>query len=87
MGHERVLSAIFLGDFTYRLLTAPSRTRYFFRLFGWADLLASLPFQQLKILRVFRLVRVFRLLREYGVRNIARSLIQDRVGSASSPCC
>ena len=77
-----ILSAIFLADFTYRLLTAPSRTRYFFRLFGWADLLASLPFQQLKILRVFRLVRVFRLLREYGVRNIARSLLQDRAGSA-----
>ena len=71
-----------MADFTYRLLTAPSRTGYFFRLFGWADLLASLPFQQLKILRVFRLVRVFRLLREYGVRNIARSLIQDRAGSA-----
>ena len=51
-------------------------------MFGWADLLASLPFQQVKILRVFRLVRVFRLLREYGVRNIARSLLQDRAGSA-----
>ena len=38
-----ILSAIFLADFTYRLLTAPSRTRYFFRKFGWADLLASLP--------------------------------------------
>ena len=77
-----ILERDLLADFTYRLLTAPSRTRYFFRLFGWADLLASLPFQQLKILRVFRLVRVFRLLRAYGVRNIARSLIQDRAGSA-----
>ena len=36
----------------------------------------------MKILRVFRLVRVFRLLREYGARNIARSLIRDRAGSA-----
>ena len=51
-------------------------------MFGWADLLASLPFQQVKILRVFRLVRVFRLLRDYGIKNIARSLIQDRAGSA-----
>ena len=33
---------------------------------GWADLLASLPVQQLKVLRVFRLVRVFRLLRANG---------------------
>src|SRR6478736_3724835 len=36
----------------------------------------------LKILRVFRLWRVVRLLREYGARNIARSLIKDRAGSA-----
>ena len=57
-----ILSAIFLIDFTYRLFTAESKTHYFFRMFGWADLLASLPFQQVKILRVFRLVRVFRLL-------------------------
>ena len=77
-----ILSAIFLVDFTYRLFTAESKSRYFFRQFGWADLLASLPFQQVKILRVFRLVRVFRLLREYGVRNIARSLLRDRAGSA-----
>ena len=36
----------------------------------------------MKILRVFRLVRVFRLLREYGVKNITRSLVEDRAGSA-----
>ncbi len=77
-----LLSAIFLADFTYRLLTAESKSRYFFRQFGWADLLASLPFEQVKILRVFRLVRVFRLLREYGVKNITRSLVEDRAGSA-----
>ena len=77
-----ILSAVFLADFTYRLSTAESKTHYFFRMFGWADLLASLPVQQVKILRVFRLVRVFRLLRDYGAKNIARSLLQDRAGSA-----
>jgi Ion transport protein len=77
-----LLSAIFLADFTYRLLTAESKSRYFLRQFGWADLLASLPVQQLKILRVFRLMRVIRLLRAYGVKNIARSLVRDRAGSA-----
>jgi voltage-gated potassium channel Kch len=77
-----ILSAIFLMDFTYRLFTAESKTHYFFRMFGWADLLASLPFQQVKILRVFRLVRVFRLLRAYGIKNVARSLLHDRAGSA-----
>jgi hypothetical protein len=77
-----LLSVIFLADFTYRLFTAESKSRYFFRQFGWADLLASLPFEQAKILRVFRLVRVFRLLRDYGLKNIARSLVKDRAGSA-----
>src|SRR3954447_8539927 len=77
-----LLSAIFLGDFTYRIVTAPSRSGYFFRQFGWADLLASLPFPQAKILRVFRLVRVFRLLRTFGIRAIGRGLLKDRASSA-----
>ena len=77
-----LLSVIFLADFTYRLLTADSKFDYFFRQFGWADLLASLPFEQVKILRIFRLIRVGRLLHDYGVKNIARTLIKDRAGSA-----
>src|SRR5262249_11309334 len=47
-------SAIFLIDFPFRLLTAPSKSISFFRHYGWADLLASLPFAQLKVLRLFR---------------------------------
>jgi voltage-gated potassium channel len=82
MAMNVLLSAVFLADFTYRLLTAESKARYFFRDFGWADLLASLPFQQAKILRVFRLVRVFRLLRAHGAKTIVRSLVRDRAGSA-----
>jgi voltage-gated potassium channel Kch len=77
-----LFSAIFLGDFIYRLATAPSRGAYFFKQYGWADLLASLPFPQFKILRVFRLIRVFRLLRELGPRAIWRTLVRDRAGSA-----
>jgi Ion transport protein len=75
-------SIIFLGDFTYRLFTAESKSRYFFRQFGWADLLASLPFEGAKVLRVFRLARVIRLLRAYGMKNIAKGLVRDRAGSA-----
>src|SRR3954452_20907078 len=77
-----LLSIVFLVDFLARLRRAPSRLDYVFRQFGWADLLASLPFPQVKILRVFRLIRVARLLRRYGARNIARSLVRDRAGSA-----
>ena len=77
-----IFSGVFLLDFSYRLATAPSRKDYFFRHFGWADLLASLPFAELKFLRIFRLVRVVRLLREVGGRKVLRTLIRDRAGSA-----
>jgi hypothetical protein len=77
-----LLSGIFIIDFSYRILTAPSKSDYFFRQFGWADLLASLPFARIKILRSFRLVRVFRLLHDYGIKKIGHSLITDLAGSA-----
>lgn len=77
-----LFSIIFLGDFLYRIFTAPSAARYFFRGYGWADLFASLPFPQLKVLRVFRLLRVTRLLREVGMRTILRTLVHDRANSA-----
>jgi voltage-gated potassium channel len=76
------ITVIFFIDFLYRLKTAPSKSDYFWRSWGWADLLASLPFQQTKILRLFRLVKVYRLLKDYGTRNIVRSLIKDKAGSA-----
>jgi voltage-gated potassium channel Kch len=73
---------IFLGDFLYRFFTADSKSGYFFRNFGWADLLSSLPFPQLKILRMFRLWRVIRLIRNFGLRNLAHEFIDNRAGNA-----
>ncbi|MGE5602789.1 MAG: ion transporter, partial [Nitrososphaerales archaeon] len=73
---------IFLGDFFYRLFTAESKSAYFFRNFGWADLLSSLPLAQTKILRVFRLWRVIRLARNFGLRNLAREFVENRAGNA-----
>jgi len=77
-----LLSAIFLADFTYRLLTAESRSGYFFRQYGWADLLSSVPFPQLKVLRLFRLWRVYLMLKEIGPRKVLRSFLRDRAQSA-----
>ena len=39
-----IMFPIFFGDFLYRLFTADKKSVYFFRRFGWADLLSSLPF-------------------------------------------
>src|SRR6186997_2855293 len=55
------LTVFFLGDFFYRLLTSHSKSTYFFRNWGWADLLACIP--TLRIFRIFRIVRAVRLLR------------------------
>ena len=55
---------------------------YFFRRFGWADLLSSLPFQQLKIFRVFRIWRVIRLFVEFGARNLVKEFITHRAENA-----
>ncbi|MGZ5228145.1 MAG: ion transporter [Burkholderiales bacterium] len=77
-----LFSVIFIGDFTYRIITAHSKSGYFFRQFGWADLLSSLPFPQFKVLRVIRLFRVYRLMRDIGPKNVVRALVKDRAGSA-----
>lgn len=77
-----VLTIAFAVDFLYRLKTAPDRRRYFLREFGWADMLASIPLAETNVLRLFRLIKVYRLLRDYGLRNIGRSLWRDRAGSA-----
>lgn len=79
---DLLLSAIFLLDFALRLRRAPDKGRYFFRQWGWADLLASLPLPQVKVLRIFRLVRVARIMRRYGLAAMGRSLFKDRAGSA-----
>ena len=77
-----VVTPIFMADFLYRFFTARSRSRYFWRGFGWADLLSSLPFPQLKIMRIFRLIRVIRLLVEFGARRLFAEFISKRAQNA-----
>lgn len=77
-----LLSMTLFLDFLYRLRTARSPGRYFWRDFGWADMLSSLPLSQLKVLRLFRIVRVVRLLVVLGPREVWRSIRHDRAGAA-----
>ncbi|MGW5239252.1 ion transporter [Monashia sp. NPDC004114] len=79
---DLLLSVIFLVDFLVRLKRSPERAHYFLGGFGWADLLASLPLPEAKLLRIFRLVRVGRLIRRQGLGSLRRSLGQDLAGSA-----
>jgi len=74
-----VITPIFLFDFGYRLLTSASPRRYFFRGWGWADLLSCFPL--LRVFRVFRVVRVIRLLRSYGTSRFVADLIEARASA------
>jgi voltage-gated potassium channel len=76
---EVVITPIFLFDFLYRLSTASPPRRYFFRGWGWADLLSCVPL--LRVFRVFRSVRVVRLLRQYGRARIGADLFEARASA------
>lgn len=75
-----IVTVFFLFDFFYRILTTSSKSHYFFRNWGWADLLACVP--QLRIFRVFRIFRAVRLLRIFGVKNMINEIINNRAGIA-----
>jgi voltage-gated potassium channel len=77
---DGVLTVFFIIDFTYRILTASSKSGYFLRNWGWADLLACVP--QFRIFRMFRVLRAYRLMKRFGARNMLNELINNRAGSA-----
>ena len=75
-----VLTLLFIYDFILRLATAPSRQFYFFRNYGWADLLAVIP--MFRIFRLFRIYKAYRIVRNYGLEYIATYLSRNRAQSA-----
>lgn len=74
------LTPLFVLDFGLRLHRAPSRRHYFFRDFGWADLLACIP--AARVFRVFRTVKSYLLLRRYGASRFLGYLLRTRAESA-----
>lgn len=76
-----ILSVIFFFDFAARLLVAPSRTEYFFREFGWADLLSAGPVPLLKLARIPRILRVGHIVAQSGSRRLVHNLIARRAES------
>ncbi len=73
---DLLLTPVFIFDFVFRLVTAPSKRGYFLRDWGWADMVAIVP--MLRVFRVFRIGSVVRLVRAYGGRQIVRGLIVGR---------
>ncbi len=74
------LTVIFVLDFVYRFTTTKSKSHYFFRDYGWADLLACAP--QLRFLRIFRIFKAYRLVKEHGVKEITHYLSYNRAEAA-----
>ncbi len=77
---DMLLTTVFTFDFLYRMFTTSSKRQYFFRNWGWADLLACVPV--LRIFRVFRIVRAARLMRTFGLKNMINEVANNRAGSA-----
>jgi voltage-gated potassium channel len=75
-----VLTLLFIYDFGLRLGTAPSRSFYFIRDYGWADLLAVIP--ALRIFRLFRIYKAYRIIHKYGTHYIVTYLSRNRAQSA-----
>jgi voltage-gated potassium channel len=76
------LSILLMADFLYRLFTSPSKLGYFFKGFGWLDLLGSLPFTGPQLFRLFRAIRIIRLLVDYGASSIGKDIRRDRAASS-----
>ncbi len=64
------LTAFFLFDFLYRFFTVSSKKHYFLMNWGWADLLASLPFYGLRVFRIFRTAHFYNIEKTYGTKKI-----------------
>jgi hypothetical protein len=77
-----LLSFIFLFDFLFRLRTAESKREYFFKQWGWLDLIGAFPLPRAKIARMARVIRAVRLMRRFGLRQMIREFVSDRAGSA-----
>jgi voltage-gated potassium channel len=79
---EVIMSLIFIGDFVQRLVRSDSKAHYFFRKFGWLDLLGSLPVPGLRLLRIARVVHLERDLRRKGGRRMVREISAGRAEAA-----
>lgn len=79
---DAVLSVFFFIDFVRRFAAAKNKAVYFFKELGWADLLASVPLPQFKILRIFRLIKAYGLIKKAGFKNIVHEVSRNRASGA-----
>ena len=75
---DDLICALFLYDFFYRFIKAPSKLK--FMKWGWIDLISSIPtFEYLRYGRLIRLIRLFRILRAFrSVKYLTSHIFKTR---------
>ena len=75
---DDLICVIFLYDFTYRFIKAPSKLK--FMKWGWIDFISSIPtFEYLRAGRLIRIVRLLRVLRAFrSVRYLTSHIFKTR---------
>lgn len=77
---EQIMTPIFLLDVFIRARFADSPKSYFFKQFGWLDLLGSFPY--LRLLRAYRVVETIRSLNATGSKRFLRNFLSNRAETA-----
>jgi len=67
---DQFIAVLFLIDFIRRFVAAKSKTIYFFKEYGWADLLAAVPISIFNAFRVIRMFRFMRFARQEGFKKV-----------------
>ena len=75
---DDLIFVLFLYDFFYRFIKAPSKLK--FLKWGWIDLISSIPtFEYLRYGRLIRLIRIFRVLRAFrSVKYLTSHIFKTR---------
>lgn len=79
---NRIISLILLIDFLARLRIAESRREYFFKKYGWLDLVGGIPVPGTQLARVPRIIRTGQLLRQSGETGVIKAVIDNRADTA-----
>ncbi len=74
---DRVTALLFFADFLRRLFSSSDKKHYFFKQYGWTDLLASIPITSFNIFRIFRVIRFIRAIRVLGYKKMIQ-LIKNK---------
>jgi len=78
---EYVISVFLMIDFFFRLMRARDKRAYFFRYYGWLDLLGSLPVFGLRLARLAHMFILWRKVRRDDLTEMGNVVVEQRAQS------